>query len=330
MKIKPCIITLGKFDGVHLGHMALINTAVSFAHDKKFRKEFLSQESDFAKDFFSLFSSSNGEELNMDVRLVTFAPHPYTTVKPEPFVPLMNNEDRLENLKNLGADHVDVMKFDKEFAKQKAEVFCTKMVENFNMKCLFIGHDCTMGSDKKTKLDLQQIGKKLGFCVFALAPVFAENSLLISSSRIRDAIYDGDVALAARLLGKPFTIHGTIVHGAKRGGDLLGFPTANMKIETITPRRGVYATLCRILFPEYEEHLFNAVTNIGYNPTFGNNEQSIETYLFDFKGDLYGKELELCFIYYLRDEKKFHCIDELRTQIERDIEKAHNILGSHI
>lgn len=321
MTQKPCIITLGKFDGVHKGHKSLIDTAVSFAHEKEFRKEFLAKHIDFTEDFLEIYPQPLGAEINMDVRLVTFFPHPYTTIKPEPFVPLMNSEDRLEHLKNLGADYVDVLTFDKEFAKQNAEAFCKKMVEKFNMKCLFIGYDCTIGSDKVGKMGLQVLGKKYGFCVYALPPVFAEKTI-ISSSQIREAIQNGDVALAKDLLGKPFCVHGTIVHGAKRGGDLLNFPTANMKINTIVPKRGVYATQCKILTPEYEGRVFNAVTNIGYNPTFGNTEQSIETYLFNFSDDIYHKDMELCFIDFLREEKKFTCIEELRAQIEADTQKA--------
>ena len=378
---SPCVITIGNFDGVHKGHIALINTAISFAHENEYRRQFLNEHKELATCYTALQkkSSRTAENLsnsdssqNMEARIITFSPHPAYILSSKPFTPLMNDSTRLLFLEQLGADHIDVVPFDQYFAKQSGEDFCIKMIQDYNMKMLFIGYDFKMGSDKVDIQTLEKLGEKHGFCVHALLPIRIENMqspsnqdsanqdstnkntastpnsanqdstnkntastqnatnqnttstpLIISSTHIRKSLLNGEIELATQMLGKYFHISGIVEHGAKRGGDLLGFPTANLKAEaTVVPRNGVYATLCKILIPKYKDHIFLGVTNIGHNPTFGEFAKSIETYILDFNDNLYDLPMEISFVRFIRDEVKFNSVDELIKQITADTNNA--------
>ena len=333
---KPCVLTIGNFDGVHKGHIALINTAVSFAHDKKYQSEFLAKHKELAQ----CFSSLSLEPQEMDARIITFSPHPRTILGSKTFAPLMHDDTRLAALKNLYADNIDFILFNVDFAEQSCEDFCKEMVQKYNMKMLFIGHDFRMGCDKAKEDTLREIGSRHGFCVHALEAVTLESHelppqnkaeiqtpLIVSSTCVRGALQEGQVELAATMLGKPFAISGLVEHGAKRGGDLLGFPTANLKANfTVVPRDGVYATLCKILTPKYEEQIFLGVTNIRNKHTIGGSVKSIETYLLDFNDNLYGLPMEIAFIEFIRKEVKFNSVQELITQITADTNASRKIL----
>ena len=391
---SPCVITIGNFDGVHKGHTALINTAVSFAHDAKYRKQFLDSHARLAECYtaISLDSQASSQVTSttkyqmpdktnlqdnlqvsppinspaisqvMEARIITFSPHPAQVLGSQNFIPLMSDSTRLFSLEPLGADYVSVLPFHQAFAKQSAEDFCVTMVRDYNMKMLFIGHDFKMGCDRAGIRIFEEIGSRYGFCVHALAPITIENNqmsctvsahvtqsrassfvtsgthdtgahvtpatpLIISSTHIRKALQSGEIKLATQMLGKHFSIGGIVEHGAKRGGDLLGFPTANLKAEpTVIPRNGIYASLCKILIPKYDGYVFLGVTNIGHNPTFGDFGRSIETYILDFKDNLYDLPMEIAFVQFIRDEVKFNSVEELIKQITADTNAARKIL----
>jgi len=344
---SPCVITIGNFDGVHKGHSALINTAILFAHNREYRKQFLDAHEKLARCYASFSNSSGNLQAStddMEARIITFSPHPAYVLNSKPFTPLMSDATRLWSLQTLGADHINIIPFNQSFAKQTCEDFCIKMVQDYNMKMLFVGHDFTMGYDRGDIKTLEEIGMRYGFCVHALHAITTSNTqnstlntqnstlnaqLIISSTHIRKALENGNIELANHMLGKPFSINGIVEHGAKRGGDLLGFPTANIKEEaTVTPKNGVYATLCKILTPKYEGRVFLGVTNIGHKPTFGEFAKSIETYILDFKDDLYDLSMEISFIRFLRDEMKFNSAEELIKQIQEDTKLARKILES--
>ena len=354
---SPCVITIGNFDGVHKGHTALINTAISFAHDTKYRKQFLDSHAELAACYVAISLNSQASsqmpapinsQVNlpkesptisqaMEARVLTFSPHPAHVLSSQDFIPLMSDTTRLFSLETLGADYVNVLPFHQAFAQQNAEDFCVTMVRDYNMKMLFIGHDFKMGCDRAGIKILEELGSRYGFCVHALAPITISSSspnlttsatpLIISSTHIRKALQNGEIELANQMLGKHFSISGIVEHGAKRGGDLLGFPTANLKTEpTVIPRNGIYASLCKILIPKYDGQVFLGVTNIGHNPTFGDFGRSIETYILDFKDNLYDLPMEVSFVKFIRNEVKFNSVDELIKQITADTNAARKIL----
>ncbi|MCO6512659.1 MAG: bifunctional riboflavin kinase/FAD synthetase [Aridibacter famidurans] len=288
---RPSVLTLGVFDGLHLGHQAIMRTVVDRA--------------------------SSAEAVPT---VITFDPHPRAVLHPESAPPLLQTLDqRLSNFNVLGIEQAIVIRFTSEFADQEAEEFLRDIVhERLQAKEIYLGHGFAFGKGRRGDIELlRKMSSELGFTADEV-PEVRLRGIRISSSRIRELLREGKVNLARRMLGRPYGIEGVIIRGDRRG-HTIGFPTANLKPENrVVPKYGVYATATLI-----EGVWKKGVTNIGVRPTFeSDSEPSIETHIFDFDGDLYGSVLRVRFLHRIRPEKKFSGIDELKAQIERDVETA--------
>jgi len=296
--LRGCILTIGNFDGVHLAHRKII---------------------------CSLVEKSRDEEKPGVV--MTFEPHPQQVLQPErvPFYLITTLEEKLAALEELGADAAVVIPFSREFSATPAESFVRDIVwGRLRPSRVLIGHDYTFGKGKEGKpIYLQAMGKELGFEVEIVGAVMLEGQV-VSSTRIRHAVLKGDVAEAARLLGRPFSLEGTVVQGDGRGAGI-GFPTANLRTaKSLLPCTGVYAALA-----ELSGEVRPSVVNIGFIPTFVTTPGSsplIEAHILDFRGDLYGRNVRLHFFQKLREERKFDGAASLTAQIRRDIAAAKEIL----
>jgi riboflavin kinase/FMN adenylyltransferase len=282
----PLHLALGVFDGVHVGHRAVIARAVEAA-----RKE-------------------GGKAF-----VVTFDPHPIRVIAPEkaPASLLATLDEKAAVLKALGVDGLLVIHFDMAFAKMDAEEFVRKLLAA-DVRTVAVGEDWRFGSKRSGDVAmLRRMGGELGFQLEAVPPVMWDGER-ISSTRIRQAIRDGNFDAVEEMLGRPYELAGTVIEGRKLGRGL-GFPTANLRLgERQTPRDGVWAV--RV------DGDREGVVNLGTRPTVDGSERLLEVHLFDFSGDLYGKELRVSFGKFLRAERKFDSVDELRQQIGKDAEEA--------
>ena len=255
---------------------------------------------------------------------MTIEPHPIKVVKPGNGPPLITlTEQKLNLMKAADMDVIFCIPFTKEFAAISARDFVEKiLVAKIGIKELVVGYDYTFGYKREGNLDLlRALGDRLGFAVHTVKPVQINNRL-VSSTSIRQLVQEGKLAEAKELLGRDYQIAGTVVQGKNRGARLLGFPTANLNlIDELTPKVGVYAVTVLI-----NDHTYDGVTNIGYNPTFGNGAFSVETHILDFSEDLVGKTIRINFIERLRDEKTYPSVQELSDQIARDVDRARIIL----
>ncbi len=288
---KPTVLTLGVFDGLHLGHQRIMETVVERAR-----------------------------AVGGVPTAITFDPHPRAVLHPDSAPPLLQTLDqRLANLEVLGIEQAIVIAFDREFANQPADGFIREIIhDRLQAKEVHLGQDFAFGRGREGNIELlRKMSAELAF-VAEEVPEVRLRGKRISSSVIRHLLRDGRVNLARRMLGRPYGVEGVIERGARRG-HTIGFPTANLKPHNrVIPKFGVYATATLV-----EGVWRRSVTNIGVRPTFENDaEPSIESYLFDFDGDLYGDVLRVRFLHRIRDEKKFSGIDELRAQIERDSARA--------
>lgn len=282
-------ITIGNFDGVHLGHQALVSLTLREA-----------------------------KASNLEPVLLTFWPHPRDLlIGPGAHKPLTMPALREKLLRDCGMTTIKELKFTPALAAESAEAFVKKQLLPMSLKRLVIGHDFSLGKGREgTVTRLLELGEKFAFVVIQ-ADAFCVDAAPVSSTRLREDLRHGKVEAAARLLGRNYTLRGLVTHGHGRGTGL-GFPTANLgNIETLLPGNGVYATIARANGQAYK-----AVTNIGYNPTFGNDEISVESFLLEADVDLYGKEMELEFIARLRAERKFASPAALVEQIGKDIARA--------
>jgi len=279
-------LALGVFDGVHVGHRAVIARAVDAA-----RKE-------------------GGKAF-----VVTFDPHPIRVIAPEkaPASLLATLDEKAAVLKALGVDGLLVIHFDMAFAKMDAEEFVRKLLAT-DVRTVAVGEDWRFGSKRSGDVAmLRRMGGELGFQLEAVPPVMWEGER-ISSTRIRQAIRDGNFDAVEEMLGRPYELSGTVIEGRKLGRGL-GFPTANLRLgERQTPRDGVWAVKV--------DGVRKGVANLGTRPTVDGGERLLEVHLLDFSGDLYGKELRVRFEKFLRPERKFGSLEELREQIGRDAEEA--------
>lgn len=296
-KLKNTCVTIGTFDGVHKGHRDILSVLKNIA-----RKN----------------------DLNSTV--VTFYPHPRTVISENYDMSILTTkEEKIELLQQLDIDNLYIINFTKEFAGQTSEEFVKNyIVEKFDAKHVVIGHDHKFGKDRSgDENKLKELGEKFNFNVTAVKPVY-EDGELISSTKIRNALNDGDVEKAAKFLGRNYSLAGKVVEGAKRGR-ILGFPTANLDIDNsmkLIPLSGVYAVKCSL---EGEE--LNGVMNIGYRPTFeDDNQLVVEVNIFNFNRDIYGKKLKIDFIKRIRPERKFSSKEELISQIENDKAEAAKVL----
>jgi riboflavin kinase / FMN adenylyltransferase len=288
--INP-VLTIGNFDGVHKGHLSLF---------------------DKVKERAGLIGGQSA--------LMTFEPHPLKVMKPGNGPPLITpTSQKLELISETGIEVIFCLPFTVQFATVSARDFVQKiLIEKIGIKELVVGYDYSFGHRREGNIQLlQEMGKEMGFTVHVLGPIRVDGTL-VSSTSIRTLVLDGRVQEASKLLGRDYEISGTVIQGKNRGGRLLGFPTANLKVaDELTPKSGVYAV--KVLFRDQN---FRGVTNIGYNPTFGNGTLSIETHLLDFSGDLLGESIRVKFIGRIRDEKTFQTVEDLSRQISMDILEA--------
>jgi riboflavin kinase/FMN adenylyltransferase len=288
---RPTVLTLGVFDGLHLGHQRIMQTVVERAR-----------------------------AVDAVPTAITFDPHPRAVLFPENTPPLLQTLDqRLAAFEVLGIEQAIVVRFNKDFAAQDAEVFLRQIVhDRLHAKEVYLGKGFAFGKNRGGNIELlRRMSRELGFFADEVEEVCLRNQR-ISSSRIRQLLADGKTNLARRMLGRPYGVEGVIIRGDQRGRTI-GFPTANLKPKNrVIPKYGVYATATLI-----DNVWRKSITNIGVRPTFENEtEPSIETYIFNYTGDLYGDVLRVRFLHRIRDERKFGGIEELKAQIERDTRRA--------
>lgn len=284
----PAVVALGMFDGVHLGHRALIEQTVAEANRLG------------AKPVVFTFSNHPMEVLGGGVRLLSSIP------------------ERDDLLRALGAEEVYSVAFTRELAALSAEQFIDLLLERWDVRALVVGYNYTCGvRGSGTPETLAEIGKTRGFSVLVVPPVLLEGAS-VSSTRVREALEQGDVELARRMLKRRYTLAGTVIEN-RRIGRRIGFPTANIAPEEnrVIPKDGVYATIACVNGADYR-----AVTNIGTNPTVHGDHLTIETHMIDFDQDIYGERLTVAFRRYLRGELMFSNLEELKDQIRRDISQA--------
>jgi riboflavin kinase/FMN adenylyltransferase len=279
-------LALGVFDGVHIGHQAVIARAVDAARERG------------GKSF-----------------VVTFSPHPIRVIAPgkAPSSLLATLDDKAELLKSHGIAGLLVIHFDEAFAEMDAADFVRKICAG-NVATIAVGEDWRFGSQRLGDVGmLRKMGKELGFRLESVAPVMWDGER-ISSTRVRQAIRDGNFDAVMQMLGRAYEISGVVIEGRKLGREL-GFPTANLRTgDQQVPRDGVWAV-------EVDGHL-KGVANLGTRPTVGEGERLLEVHIFDYSGDLYGKTLKVRFAKFLREERKFDSVDELRAQIGLDVAAA--------
>ncbi len=285
---EPAVVALGMFDGVHLGHRALMTRLLEEA--KRLR----------AVPVVYTFSNHPLEVLGGSVRL------------------LSGIRERNMMLRSLGAEEVESVPFTREMAHLSTEQFIDLLAEKWNVRGLVVGYNYTCGDrGTGTPETLREIGNARGFSVSVVEPVLCEGEL-VSSTRIREAVERGDVSLAEQLLKRRYTLTGTVVQN-KRIGRRIGFPTANIEQDPkrAIPADGVYATFAFVGGAAYR-----AVTNIGTNPSVHGEKLTIETHLIDFNADIYGQQLTIAFRKRLRGEAMFDSLDALKEQIRLDVEAA--------
>jgi len=290
------VLTIGNFDGIHLGHQALIHRLVDEAR-----------------------------QIGAQSVLVTFEPHPQMVLGNRIVPQLTSLPQKLRMFEQLGLDAVSLIPFTQELAALSAEDFVTRyLVEAFQVKMLIIGYDFAFGRNREGTAEvLLSLGGKFGF-EFDVFPAIQQADGIVSSTRIREALSSADFPSAEKMMGRPFSVMGTVSHGQQRGGGL-GFPTANLPQEIPLPLPfGVYAS--RIIF---EGKMLDGVSNYGIKPTVGSELPELETHLFEFSGDLYGKTIEVIPQHFLRQEKKFDSLDALKAQIAADSEAARKLLAVH-
>jgi len=294
--LTGAIVTIGNFDGVHRGHREIFNKI-----KREARKE------------------------HKKSVVITFDPHPQKIIHPErrPFFLLTPLPEKLDLIASCGVDAVILITFSADFAQVTAQEFVENILwGRLHLTKLFVGYDYVFGKGKGGNAKfLKAAGRKFGFQVEEIG-VVKTDGMIASSTNIRLSIIAGNVGLASEMLGRPYSISGSVVRGYRRGTEI-GYPTANIKSEKVIPATGVYAIIA-----ELDGTRHHGVINIGNNPTFGNEETSAEVHLLDFEGDIYGKDITIFFIDRLRDERKFKNPAELAQQIKRDIEKARKILSS--
>ena len=285
---QPTVLTIGTFDGVHLGHQKIIERVVTTAR----------QEGLLATIF-------------------TFFPHPRMVVQHDKSLKLIHTlEEKKQLLQRLGVDLLVVQPFNEAFAQLTAEEFVsTILVQHLNVKKVIIGYDHRFGRNRTANInDMRLFGEKYGFAVEEIS-VQEVDEVSVSSTKIREALNKGDVTTAEHYLGTPYSLTGTVVHGLKLGRTL-GYPTANIQVTEdykLIPKDGVY-----VVYSYIGGQKVYGMMSIGKNPTIEGKGASIEVYFFDFNGDLYDRELTIYFVKYLREERKFSSVALLKKQLQDD------------
>lgn len=292
---QPCNLAIGNFDGVHRGHQALLTAMIADAR-------------------------AQGRAAG----LLTFDPHPIAVMRPEQqHLVLTLPTQRLAVLAAVGLDFVVMYPFTRETARTDAATFMTAVQRAVQMRSLWVGPDFALGRDRSGDITaLRALGQPLGFTVRVIGPQLFDGEE-VRSGRIRTALLAGDVADAARQLGRAYAVKGTVVAGAQRGRSI-GFPTANLAVppQQLLPANGVYATWATLA--DGQPHA--SVTNVGVRPSFDHGERTVETYLLDFSGDLYDQVMTLTFVARLRPELRFASVDALKQQIAQDVLAARGVL----
>ncbi|NLJ72607.1 MAG: bifunctional riboflavin kinase/FAD synthetase [Syntrophomonadaceae bacterium] len=293
---KPLYLALGNFDGVHKGHKKLLSEAVKIAQDN-----------------------------NGFAAALIFDPHPNKVLNPDRnFKLITKNDKQAELLREIGIDILIYNSFNKEISQWIPEDFVKKVIiSKLNAKHVFVGFNYSFGyKGQGTPELLKKLGDKYNFAVSIIPPV-SQNNQVVSSSIIREMIENGQIKKAKNLLDYYPVVTGIVVEGDKRGGDKIGFPTANLKVDgdIIIPATGVYAAKAK-----HKGTLYNCVVNVGRKPTFHDNHPvTIEAHIIDFSTDIYGDGLEIIFLDKIRDEMKFADIDSLAKQISIDKDTAKRI-----
>lgn len=294
-KLPNAVVTIGNFDGVHLGH----------------------------REIFRRVKHAAAELGGVSVA-ITFSPHPLKVLVPDRNFKLITTYAEKESLiEASGIDYLICIPFSREFAKIPARDFVLDiLVRRMGVKKIIIGYDYAFGQNREGNVDLlRRLGDEYGFAVEMLEQI-GNGKTPYSSSIIRTMIEDGDVAAVEPLLGRYFSVGGPVVHGLHRGKSL-GFPTANVDPEEeLLPKPGVYAVKVR-----YAGGMYKGACNIGFNPTFRNGKLSVEVHLLDFEGDLYGRELRVCFVERIRDERTFPDTGSLMQAIENDVAICRQVLS---
>ena len=287
---RPGAVALGAFDGIHLGHRAILGRAVTLARER-----------------------------GLEALACTFDPHPLEVLQPDRApLPITTLVDRLQLIAETGIDTAVVVAFTRAIAALEPEAFVRDaLAGTLRAREIVVGfnHRFGRGARGDARL-LETLGPSLGFRTHVVAPLEVDG-VPVSSSEIRAALGRGDLERAARLLGRPYALGGEVVHGAGRGRTL-GFPTANVRMDLRLPLApGVYVCRARVGPAEYR-----AVVNAGVRPTFGETELAVEAHLLDFSGDLYGQRINLTFLRRLREERRFPSVEALREQIVADVAAA--------
>lgn len=290
------VVTIGNFDGVHLGHRAILARV-----------------------------RQRAQKLEAQSVAVTFDPHPLKVLRPEASLPLLTTpEQKISLMAASGLDAVVVLPFTREFAGLPAREFVQRyFLERLRVREVVVGHDYCFGRGREGNIDLlKEMGNQHGFTVQVVWAVETDGAV-VSSSLIRAMLRLGKVEEAGRLLGRPYGVAGRVVAGKGRGAKLLGIPTANIRPENeLLPATGIYAVRVR-----RGEEILPGAANIGTCPTFENGEFSLEVHLLDFSGDLYGENLGVEFVARLREERRFPSIEALAAQIHADIRAAREALA---
>lgn len=291
-------LTIGTFDGVHMGHQVILKEVVNHAKE------------------------NNGESI-----LLTFEPHPRKLLFPDQRIEIITPLDKkLELINAIGIKHIVVVPFTHEFAKMSAREYVSDfLVKEFQPQSIVIGYDHHFGNDRKGNIALlNEMKREFGFNVVEISAQLIDNAT-VSSTKVRKALKEGQVSEAKQMLGRSYSLLGNVKQGAQLGRTI-GYPTANIQPlhnEQIIPANGVYAV--KVVYNNSE---YTGMLNIGFKPTVANDTKlSIEVNIFNFSEDIYGRELEIIFIERLRQEQKFGSIDELQEQLKKDELQAKKILG---
>jgi riboflavin kinase / FMN adenylyltransferase len=294
----PIFLAIGVFDGVHRGHQAVISTSARHAH------------------------SADGTPV-----VVTFDPHPAKVLRPVDAPHLLTaTRHKIDLIRQLGVAHLLIVEFSREFSRTPPEEFVTQLVKHSKpLREICVGHEWSFGRDRTGNLDLlKKLGDRFNFNVIGIPPV-TMNGNVVSSTAIRQAVEQGDLQKAAAMLGREYTILGTVMHGEALGNKI-GFPTANLSAHSEQfPPNGVYFAEAWI---DGVRH--HGVINLGFRPTVarGEPQRTLEIHLLDFNQDIYGQDVEVHFLQYLRPERKFESVDALARQIEADVKQARELCAA--
>jgi len=293
VKLKKAVVTIGNFDGVHLGHQKIFKRVIQRC-----------------------------KKIGGTSVVFTFYPHPLKVLDPKRVPPSLTTfEEKIKLIESIGIEVLIYERFTKRFANQSPLEFIENILHNRVHACeILVGQDYAFGKNREGSVEiLKELSKQYNYRLWIIKNVVVDG-IPVRSTSIRNLIQQGDVKTAGRLLGRPYTIEGKVIRGYKRQ---IGFPTANIKPpQKLIPKDGVY-----VGWVNTQKGKFPSVINIGLNPTFGNKQRSIEAHILNFEGNLYGKSIRIEFVERLRDEKKFRSVRSLVNQIEKDIKEATLILG---